>query len=162
MTIQHPTKPPSYGHLTDFYKQFTICEVVEDWLNIFVSNGIEFGGNTFRESAYDIIYFPPTSIVYKNDYKINFYPKNILSYDQANFIANFFCDNTNTYDNVNEYGDVDNPKFWVKYLTFQCSISEKVSKYPDGTLSGRFIIQFGLEEYFAYIRDIKLKELIKE
>lgn len=161
MIIQHPTKPPpSYGHLTDFYKQFIIGEVVEDWLNIFISNGIEFGGNTFRESAYDIIYFPPTSIVDKNDYKINFYPTNILSYEQANFIASFFCD-TNDYSKTTIY-DVDNPKFWVKYLTFQCSISEKVSKYPDGTLSGRFIIQFGLEEYFAYIRDIKLKELIKE
>lgn len=161
MIIQHPTNPPQpYGDLTYFYKQFTIGEVVEDWLNIFVSNGIEFGGNTFRESAYDIIYFNPDSVVDKNDYKINFYPKNILSYEQANFIASFFCD-TNDYSKTTIY-DVDNPKFWVKYLTFQCSISEKVSKYPDGTLSGRFIIQFGLEEYFAYIRDIKLKELIKE
>jgi hypothetical protein len=150
-----------YGDLTDFYKQFTIGEVVDDWLNIFISTGIEFGGNTFRDSAYDISYFDPTSIVNPNDYKISFYPKNILSYEQANFIIGFFCD-TNIYNNVNVNGDIENPKFWVRYLTFQCSISDVVSKYPDGTLSGRFIIQFGLEEYFNYIRDIKIKELIKE
>ena len=39
---------------------------------------------------------------------------------------------------------MENPKFWVRYLTFQCPVYKVKTKLHDGDMGGRIIVQFVL------------------
>lgn len=116
--------------------------------------------NYFKMKLIDIdcINFEKSNIIsYESGrFKINYHLKLSLLTKDANFIANLFTHSN--FNELNEGGDVSNPRYFVRYLTFQCRINDN-ERYREGEIGGRFIVAFHQDKIIQYIREDKLNSL---